>query len=111
MRPARRPQSECKWPEEPGAKALDPNLRHEARHLREDVEFAQDLAIRYMDAHHGPRSGQFTSHAEASKAMNACLGTLLQKIGTSHNVPPKEVAKFLGQRSLAIDVALNLHLF
>ena len=40
--------------------------------------------------------------------MNACLGTLLQKIGTSQNVPPNEVAKFLGQRSLAIDVSVNL---
>ena len=40
--------------------------------------------------------------------MNACLRKLLQKIGTSHNVPPKEVAKFFGQRSLAIDVAVNL---
>ena len=40
--------------------------------------------------------------------MNACLGTLLQQIGTSHKVPPKEVAKFFGQRSLAIDVAANL---
>ncbi len=100
--------SECKWPEEPSAKALNPNLRDDARHLREDVEFAQDLAIRYMDAHHGPRSGQFNSQAGASKAMNACLGTLLQQIGTSHNVPPKEVAKFFGQRSLAIDVGVNL---
>jgi len=40
--------------------------------------------------------------------MNACLRELLQKIGTSHNVPRKEVAKFLGQRSLAIDVSVNL---
>jgi len=33
--------SECKWPEEPDAKALNPNQREDARHLREDVELAE----------------------------------------------------------------------
>jgi hypothetical protein len=100
--------SDCKWPEEPDAKALNPNQRGDARRLSEDVEFAEDLAIRYMDAHHGPRSGEFKSQQAATQAMKACLSTLLQQIATSHNVPLKEVAKFFGRRSLAIDVAVNL---
>ena len=40
--------------------------------------------------------------------MNACLSTLLRQIGESHKVPPKEVPRFFGRRSLAIDVAVNL---
>jgi membrane protease YdiL (CAAX protease family) len=61
-----------------------------------------------MDAHRGPRSGEFKSQRAASEALNTCLGTLIEQIAKSHNVPPGEVARFFGRRSLAIDVAVNL---
>lgn len=79
-----------------------------ASHLRADVEFAEELAIEYMDAHHGPRSGNFESHQVAGQALNTCLGTLIERIAKSHAVPPREVAKFVGRRSLAIDIAVSL---
>jgi hypothetical protein len=100
--------SDCKWPEEPDAKTLAPNQRGYASHLREDVEFAEELAVEYMDAHHGPRSGEFKSQQAASQALNTCLDALIKQIAKSHNVPPREVAKFFGRRSLAIDVAVSL---
>jgi hypothetical protein len=100
--------SDCKWPGEANAKTLRPNQRGYASHLRDDVEFAEELAVEYMDAHHGPRSGNFKSQRAASQALNRCLAKLIEQIGKSHNVPPRELAKFFGRRSLTIDVAVSL---
>jgi hypothetical protein len=61
-----------------------------------------------MDAHYGPRSGNFKSREVASQALNACLGTLIDQIAESHHLPPKEVANFDGRRSLATDIAVTL---
>jgi hypothetical protein len=95
--------SECIWPKEAGARALDPSRRDDARHLREDVEFAEELAVEYMDAQRRSRSGQ-----PPGQVMNTCRNSLLKQISTSHNVPPKEVIQSFGRRSLAIDLAIIL---
>src|SRR6266567_6720112 len=87
--------SDCKWPEQPDAKTLSSNQGGNARHLRDDVEFAEELAVEYMDAHRVPRSGEFKSQQTASEVLNTCLGALIEQIAKSHNVPPREVAKFL----------------
>jgi hypothetical protein len=100
--------TDCKWSGESGAKALHPNQRGYARQLRDDLEFAEELAVEYMDAHYGPRSGQFKSQQAASEALNTCLNTLIGEIAKSHNVPPQEVAKFFGRRSFTTDVAVTL---
>ena len=100
--------SDCKWPEEPHAKTLRSNQRDYVQHLSEDAEFAEELAVRYMDAHHGPRSREFESQQAAGQALNRCLGALFEEIGKSHDIPPREVFKFFGRRSLAIDIAVNL---
>jgi len=42
--------SDCRWPKETS------NHFGSARHLSADAEFAEDLAIRYADAHFGLRS-------------------------------------------------------
>jgi len=94
--------AECIWPEEPGARALDPSRAGDARHLRDDVEFAEELAFEHMDARRRSRSGQ-----SPSEVMNTCRNLLLKQISMSHNVPPKEVVQFFGRRSLAIDVAIT----
>jgi hypothetical protein len=41
---------DCSWPPE------NANPTATARHLSEDAEFAEDLAIRYADTHHGLRT-------------------------------------------------------
>ena len=99
---------DCRWPGESDANGLAPNQRGYADHLRDDVEFAEELAVEYMDARHGPRSGAFESHQAASRARNACLDALIGQIARSHKVSPGEVRQFLGRRSLAIDVAVTL---
>ena len=96
--------ADCKWPEEADAKRSTAN----ARSLHADVEFAEELAIEYMDAQYGPRSRHAQSQRTANQALNACLGTLLDKVGRSHNVAPEEVDRSLARRSLAADVAMNL---
>lgn len=85
-----------------------PDQRGYATHLRTDADFAQELAVEYMDAHYGPRSGKFKSREVASQALNACLVTLIGQIAESHHASPKEVASFVGRRSLAIDIAVTL---
>lgn len=100
--------SECIWPEEPSARTLDPSRRDDARHLREDVEFAEELAVRYMDAGRRSQSGKLKPGLPPSQVMNTCRDSLLKQISTSHNVPPKEVIQFFGRRSLGIDLAVIL---
>src|SRR5437762_1082941 len=79
--------SDCTWPDEPDAKTLHANQPDYAQHLSGDAEFAEELAIRYMDAHHGPRSGRlFESHQAAGQAKNRCLGALFGEIGKSHHI-------------------------
>jgi hypothetical protein len=72
------------------------------------VEFAEELAVRYMDARRRSQSGQLKPGRSPSEVMNTCRDSLLQQIRTSHNVPWKEVLQFFGRRSLAIDLAVIL---
>ena len=48
---------DCIWPEA-NARPLDPSRGGDARHPREDVELAEDLAVRYMDAQRRSQSAQ-----------------------------------------------------
>lgn len=89
--------SDCKWPAEPKPLAAG------GPHLSQDAEFAEELAIRYMDTHHGPRDPQ-----AASQAKNRCMGILMGEIGKEHGISPQEAFRHFGQRSLAADLAMNL---
>jgi hypothetical protein len=93
--------SDCQWPRTLEPKAPDVNQRD----LRADLEFAEELAIRYMDAHYGPR------HPEAAaQAKNRCMGVLLGEIGKEHGITAQEAFKSFGQRSAAVDLAASLPL-
>jgi len=95
--------SQCIWPEEPDARTLDPSRGGDARHLREDVELAEELAVEYMDAQRRSQSGR---QRPPSEVMNTCRNSLLKQISTSHNVPPEEMLPFFGRRSLVTDLAV-----
>jgi len=97
--------SECIWQQEPNARTLDPSRGGDARHIREDVEFAEELAVEYMDAQRHSQSGRQRPPGEV---MNTCRNTLLKQISMSHNVPPREVVQFFGRRSRGIDLAMIL---
>lgn len=97
---------DCRWPAEPGARALRTSASEDRRHLAEDLEFAEELAVEYMDAHHGPRSGAFQSHEAAGKALRACLAELAGHIARSHEVDPKEVSRLFGSRNVVADASV-----
>ena len=87
--------SDCQWP------PTQPGANQGA--LRADLEFAEELAIRYMEAHFGPRDLE-----AAAQAKNRCMGSLLAEIGKKHGMTAQEAFRSFGQRSAAVDFAMNL---
>jgi hypothetical protein len=73
--------SDCQWPRTPEPNAPSVNQRD----LRADLEFAEELAIRYMDAHYGPSNPE-----AAAQAKNRCMGILLREIGKEHGITAQE---------------------
>jgi hypothetical protein len=102
--------ADCIWPEI-NARPLDLSRGGDARHLREDVELAEDLAVRYLDAQVRSQSALPRPARPPGEVMNTCRNSLLKQISTSHNVSPKEVVQFFGRRSLASDLAVILPFF
>ncbi len=94
--------SDCKWPAETAEYPAD------ARHLSADAEFAEDLAIRYADTHHGLRTPHYVSGEAYGAARDRCLGTLFEQIAKAHGVPAGKVSSSLGHNRAHIDIAVNL---
>lgn len=76
-------------------------------HLSADAEFAEDLAIRYADTHHGLRTPYYVSGEAYAAARDRCMGALFEKIAKKHGVP-LEVSGSLGCNRAHIDLAVNL---
>lgn len=87
--------SDCQWPRTP------PSVNQ--GDLRADLELAEELAIRYMDAHYGPRDLE-----AAAQAKNRCMGTLLAEVGKKHGMTAQEAFRSFGQRSALVDLAITL---
>jgi hypothetical protein len=102
------PNSSCEWPQETAAQALNPSPPSQQRRLSDDAEFAEDLAIRYADAHWGPRSGHFEGMAEYGRTRDQCMAALFKVIGTSHGVPEEQIRRSLGHRRIDLDLAVIL---
>ena len=73
------------------------------RDLSADLEFAEELAIRYMEANSGPRD-----QPAAARAKNRCLGILLTEIGKEHGLSAEEAFRSFGKRAPLTDLAMNL---
>ncbi len=73
--------SDCRWPSE--------TITHSAtgQHLSEDAEFAEDLAIRYADVHHGLRTPYYVSGEAYVAGRNRCIAALFQQIAEEDGVP------------------------
>lgn len=82
--------SDCQWP--PG---LPPAS------LRSDLEVAEELAIRYMDAVAGPRNP-----SAAAQTKNRCMTALLNALAPRHGLTAQQAYQSFGRRSLAIDLAI-----
>jgi hypothetical protein len=97
---------DCRWPGEPAA-----GHAVTAYHLSRDAEFAEELAIRYADTHHGLRSRHFESLEIYVQSRNRCLGTMFSEIGKTHGVAPAKVFEALGRNRTELDLAVNLPFF
>jgi hypothetical protein len=91
------PNADCAWPSE-----------NHNRGLYYDAEFAEDLAIRYADAHSGPRSGHFEGFAEYWHTRDRCMALLFSEVARAHGVDEDQVRRALTARPLAIDAIIAL---
>ncbi len=89
--------SDCRWPGE------TPKHPISARHLSADAEFAEDLAIRYADAHFGLRSPNPSENYGAER--DGCMERLFEEIGKEHRIPPQVVSGSLGRNLAYIEIA------
>ena len=94
--------SACRWPAE--APVHEPTPAH----LSADAEFAEDLAIRYADVHHGLRTGHYVSDAVYAAERDRCMNALFAEAAAQHHVPAAEIAAALGRNRGPIDAAENL---
>src|SRR5947208_12125214 len=88
--------SDCRWPGETS------NHPVSARHLSADAEFAEDLAIRYADAHFGLRSPNPSEKYGAER--DRCMDRLFEEIRKEHGVPVGQVSGWLGPSRASIDI-------
>jgi hypothetical protein len=70
------------------------------------VAVAEELAIRYADAHYGFRSGHHAGPRAYDAARDRCLVTLFDTIAANHGVDSVRVRGLLHRRSLIYDVGL-----
>jgi hypothetical protein len=87
---------DCRWPG--GARGA----------LSADAEFAEDLAIRYADVHHGLRTPHYVSGEAYDAERDRCMATLFAEVAKTHGVPAASVASALGKNRTGIDIATIL---
>jgi hypothetical protein len=74
--------------------------------LDADALFAEDLAIRYADAHRGHRSGHYKGLAEYERAREQCMAALFDAVARGHGVSTDDVRGALTHRRTAVDAAV-----
>lgn len=92
----RQVNTNCEWP------------AGSARGLSDDAESAEDLAIRYADAHAGPRSGHFAGFEHYRQTRDTCGAKLITAVAAAHNVPREEVIRAVSRRPVGFDTAVML---
>ena len=73
-----------------------------------DAEFAEDLAIRYADAHYGLRTRNYVSGEVYASARDSCMQSLFVQIAKEHRVTAAVISNALGRNRARIDLAVNL---
>jgi hypothetical protein len=97
----------CEWTHD-ATFTFDIQNRTHQQHLIEDVQAAEELAIRYADAQRGHRSGQFSGMDEYVQTREQCMATLFGFIATNHRMDPQQVRESVGRRPAGFDVAVLL---
>jgi hypothetical protein len=84
----------CEWSPET-VRSLDLSDRAQQRHLYEDVQLAEELAIRYADGVHKERFG-FEGHGgliENGRLRDRCMAALMSTIAATHELPLERVSQ------------------
>jgi hypothetical protein len=80
----------CRWTGDT-AGPLDLRDDRAARHLSEDAERAEDVAIRYGDGHSRPGTAPGATMADYFRVREQCMATLFQLIADRHHVTSQQV--------------------
>jgi hypothetical protein len=96
--------ADCRWPVDHPHRPLDLSASADRRHLADDAQTAEDLAIRHADASRGP---DWQRHRdEYRRVREACRATLNQIVATQHDVPVDAVTEAVADRRTWLDAAV-----
>jgi hypothetical protein len=101
--------SDCVWPPDP-PRALDLRSVSDRRHLVDDGQIAEELAIRYADAEHARRF-LYSGHGgliENGALRDRCMATLVAAIRQAHDVTDAEILDARSTRNAWFDLAVEL---
>jgi len=102
-----RRNTKCEWPQE-AAIPIDLRNPEQQRHLHDDAELAEDLAVRYSDSGNWKVPGQDNGHAAYVRARNECMTALFSTIARNHGVTFEQVREALVQRPMSHDAVVLL---
>jgi hypothetical protein len=98
---------DCSWPSTHQTQPL--NLDHTAdlRHLSDDAQVAEDVAIRHADLTEGTGSRRRNVERYRDRR-EACKAALFAIVSRQHNVPIAEVEQAVGRRRMWLDALVML---
>ena len=96
--------TDCLWPVDHPHRALDRSASADRRHLADDAQTAEDLAIRHADSSRGPDWQR--NRDEYRRVREACRAALNQIVATQHDVPIEAVAAAVADRRQWLDAAV-----
>jgi hypothetical protein len=102
------PDAVCQWRGDTIG-ALDLTDPRQDRHLSNDAEEAENLAIRYADGHDRPTNGGGPTIAEYHQTRDQCMAALFQVVADRHHVTPQQVRESINKhRHTSLDWAVML---
>jgi len=97
----------CEWPANHVGNSLDLAVSRDARHLADDAQTAEDLAIRHADASRG-RASHSRDATEYRTVREQCKAALFAVISQQHNVPIVAVGAAVADRREWLDALVIL---
>ena len=95
----------CRWPVDHQPRALDLSVGSDQRHLADDAQTAEDLAIRHADAGRG-RGSANRDVGEYRRVREECKAQLYATVATQHSVTPQAVAAAVADRREWLDAIM-----
>ena len=96
--------ADCAWPAHDGRR-LELQRAADVRHLADDAQTAEDIAIRHADVTIGKAGRDVGSYREQREA---CKATLFAQVSDQHGVSVDDVARAVGRRRAWLDVMVIL---